>query len=721
MFRVAGLYAVVAWALIQVADTLAPILGLPDSASRLVLFILVILFPVALILAWAFELTPDGLVADSGQELENPRSGFMTWLLVGLVLLGGGGLYVYNQPETASELRAETSTATLDKSIAVLPFTAFSSDPNEQFFADGLSDTLLHKLAQLSDVRVISRTSSFQYRGEQVDVREVGRELQVATILEGSVQRSGGQLRIIAQLVNTQDGGHIWSQNFDRRSDDIFAIQDEIADAVTRSLQVSLSPEEQAQLVDSGTDSVEAFNRLTLLSESALSLNAFEMSEEAFEERTLEYIREIEQVIALDPEYADAYRVIAELHSSVVFRSRDPFRELDNLNAAYARIQQAMVLQPDDARNLAMYSDLKRREGDSIGAELFAKMAYTLAPNAGGVIANLNLALLDQSKDAPTRLQLSIREEAISPGGQFSNRRRLFALMDLGRSDEAVALLESLKGRVDQPQLLTSDIAYTLAALGRNEEAVSALVEARKGMEDQGGEVLAEAWTSITTSLGISEPESANPQLRTEASAPYNVAKRRFDTGAYNELRNELEQDLLDGIPFSIGRFTLGRVCILIEDYACALNAILQSYPGIESRGPLQPQILGSRGFANALALAFVYSKLGETAAAERLIIAIADYRQERIYDGFFQDGVYNDVEFFLLLGDKAAALDTMRRKIELPGNDVMLQCYFCSFASPVYESLQDDAEFQRLVAEYDRRVAASAAAAQAMIAAAGF
>jgi hypothetical protein len=182
VFRVTALYAVVAWLLLQVADTLSPILDLPDFASRLVFFFLIIFFPIALFLSWAYEMTPEGIKADAGEESEvgAPRSSGATAIVFGLVVLAAGaGLYFYNQPAAeiadidTEELPLLAQDISLDKSIAVLPFTAFSSNPDEQFFADGLADTLLHKLAQLSDIRVISRSSSFQYRGDSVDVRLV--------------------------------------------------------------------------------------------------------------------------------------------------------------------------------------------------------------------------------------------------------------------------------------------------------------------------------------------------------------------------------------------------------------------------------------------------------------------------------------------------------------------------------------------------------------------
>lgn len=722
VFRVAALYAVVAWVLIQVADTLAPILSLPESASRLVLFVLIILFPVALFLAWAYELTPDGLKSDDGTVAATASGGgFVTALFAGIFLLTGAGLFVYNQPdapEPIESLTAEEPGPVLDKSIAVLPFTAFSSDPNEQFFADGLSDTLLHKLAQLNEVRVISRTSSFKYRGAQVDVRDVGNELQVATVLEGSVQRNGDQLRIIAQLVNTQDGGHIWSQNFDRRSDDIFAIQDEIADAVTRSLQLSLSPQEQTLLADTGTDSVEAFNRLTLLRERFYAINAFEMAEEEYEQTMDAFAADVDAIIALDTGYADAYRLQANLRNSVAFRSTERSRSTRNLQLAHESLQRAMVLEPTNARNLSDYSELKRREGDETAGELFARMAYALSPSDPEVLESLNLALMDQSKEAPLRLQLSLREAELSPNNEFVNRRLSFALLELGRAEEALAVQLNQLGSADQPQLLANDlVSIQSVVLGRHTDAMRSLVTIRRGLEDQAGEVFNNAWLTMTTKLGLARDAGAGQAQLSPSDEMFLDLSQQFQAGRYADLRVQLQQILAQQTSNSIVSASLAQVCLMLRDYPCARDALIASYPGLESRGYTMPELLGSVGFARGIPLVYVHQQLGEVEAATRLLKALVDYRADRVYDGFFFSRYYGDADLFLLLGDPAQALAIMAGKIELPGVDVVLHCAFCSFDSPLYDSLRQEPEFQRLVAEYERRVAASSVAVQQLIA----
>ncbi len=243
------MYLIVGWLLLQISDTLAPALRLPEWIHSAVAFLVILGFPIALIFAWAFELTPEGLKkekdVDRSQSVTHVTGRKLDFIIIGLMAVAlvyfsldkfiarpaGDGLEVAATPEVVEEP---------DNSIAVLPFVNMSDDPGNEYFSDGLSEELLNALVRIGGLKVTGRTSSFAFKGQNTDLREIGRILNVANVLEGSVRKYENRVRITAQLIKTADGYHLWSETFDRELDDIFAIQAEIADRVTGALQVAL-------------------------------------------------------------------------------------------------------------------------------------------------------------------------------------------------------------------------------------------------------------------------------------------------------------------------------------------------------------------------------------------------------------------------------------------------------------------------------------------------
>ena len=243
--RVGIAYVVFAWVVMQVIDVVVEPLRLPDWTATLVLVILMIGMPLALFLSWAYEITPDGvkkthevdkdasITPSTGRKLDRMIMGVMAVAIALLVYdrMGAPG----SGPETKTALDPGAGTVAA-ASIAVLPFADLSPGKDQDYFSDGISEELLNALAQIPNLRVAARTSSFQFKGRNLDVAEVGRQLNVAHVLEGSVRRSGTKLRITAQLIDAQTGFHIWSSTYDRELDDIFAIQDEISRAIVEAL-----------------------------------------------------------------------------------------------------------------------------------------------------------------------------------------------------------------------------------------------------------------------------------------------------------------------------------------------------------------------------------------------------------------------------------------------------------------------------------------------------
>ena len=228
VFRVAAAYFVVGWLLIQVASTIAPQLNLPEWAPRLITFVILLGFPVAILLAWAVDISADGIRIE-GAPLGNKR--FIAFVVLLMALAIGWYWRGHRAPEAVDAGRP---------SIAVLPFANLSGKPDEEYFSDGMTEELLNVLAKVPQLEVAARTSVFAFKNKGGDVREIGRQLGVNHILEGSIRRDGQEVRVTAQLIRVSDGFHIWSETYDRKLESVIALQDEIARTVGEQLVTSL-------------------------------------------------------------------------------------------------------------------------------------------------------------------------------------------------------------------------------------------------------------------------------------------------------------------------------------------------------------------------------------------------------------------------------------------------------------------------------------------------
>ncbi|MEK0326373.1 MAG: hypothetical protein QQN63_11785, partial [Nitrosopumilus sp.] len=257
IFRVAIAYLVVGWVIIQVGEATFESLQLPSWALTAVIVFLIIGFPIALILAWAFELSPKGMIRTSSADAkENPYSDQRK-------LKKSSTNHEFNSSRESEKIKDEVSDPLerniLEKSIAVLPFVNMSSDPEQEFFCEGISEEIINTIVQLPDLRVVGRTSSFCFKGKNEDLRSVGSTLGVSKILEGSVRKSGNRVRITAQLVEASTGFHLWSKKYDRELDDVFKIQDEISAEIASQLKITFAGTQSLPKSRQQTKNVEAY------------------------------------------------------------------------------------------------------------------------------------------------------------------------------------------------------------------------------------------------------------------------------------------------------------------------------------------------------------------------------------------------------------------------------------------------------------------------------
>lgn len=311
VFRVGIAYVIASWLLAQVADLAGDAFGAPAWVMQMIIILLLVGLPIALFLAWAYELTPDGVkkAKDLPADMpKDPRSGRLLNRLTMVALIVAVAWLGWDKFQSPVET-TDVALASVDKSVAVLPFADFSSGGDYAWFADGLTDEILNALARTRDLRVASRTSSFQYRGEAQNIPEVAAALGVAHILEGSVRRAGDRIRVTAQLIRASDDAHLWSETFDASSDDSIDIQETIAFEIASLLDTAMNPDELRKMVAAGTESIAAWESYVQLRELvADSVNEFDPN---FGNR--EMLALYRKTIAADPAFAEAHLAFARV------------------------------------------------------------------------------------------------------------------------------------------------------------------------------------------------------------------------------------------------------------------------------------------------------------------------------------------------------------------------------------------------------------------------
>ena len=334
VYKTGVAYAVVAWLLIQIATQVFPFFEIPNWTVRLVVLLLGLGFPITLVLAWTFELTPEGIKRTEEVPVHQSiahRTGRKLDFTIISVLTFVIALLVYDRywPK-----KIPAASLAPEKSVAVLPFENLSDDEENAYFAGGIQDDVLTNLAKIGNLKVISRTSVRQYKANPPNAREIGKALGVATVLEGSVRRSGNRVRVNVQLINTSNDEHIWAENYDRDLTDVFAIQSDLALRIAAALQTELSPVERARLQQRPTESGEAY--LTYLQ----AQDGYTRSRSSDD---LEKVAQLyEKAIQLDPSFALAFARLAYLESTIYLATDN----VSSLEKARVAANEAIRLQP---------------------------------------------------------------------------------------------------------------------------------------------------------------------------------------------------------------------------------------------------------------------------------------------------------------------------------------------------------------------------------------
>ncbi len=419
VIRMAGLYLVGAWLVVQIAETLLPIFKTPDWVLQTMVVLLALGFVPALVFSWVFELTPDGLRRDSGTGGE--RSARKLDITVIVLLLAVVAMTAWHrfapvpaappvvsmaEPAAAGSRANEVMSAAPDQSIAVLAFADMSAGGDNEYLGDGIAEEILNALAKVEGLKVAGRTSSFRFKGGDQDLREIGQALGVAHVLEGSVRLQDKQVRITAQLIRTADGFHLWSETYPGTLDDVFALQESIARAVTDELKVRLGARQQAKLVNVGTENGEAYS---------LYLQASLIFHRRQAPRMAEAEAMLHQAVELDPGFARAWARMASLRAIASnYVSLDQSKSVAGVEEA---ARKAIAIDPTLAEPHAamalIYGHTRRF------AEERAEFARALALDPDDIMANLwlgtSLASTGYNRAAEERLDHALAIDPLLP------------------------------------------------------------------------------------------------------------------------------------------------------------------------------------------------------------------------------------------------------------------------------------------------------------------
>ncbi|MBT8115544.1 MAG: tetratricopeptide repeat protein [Arenicella sp.] len=641
IFKVATIYVVAAWPLIQIADLAVPALGLPDSVLTLLLKVFIIGFPISLIFAWLINFTSRGLErADSGAADDALKSsGFKVNLRAFVTVAGSLVLaslltlaiqLLVDKPEAEIEIAADPVTGSAlqplsfigsdpRESIAVLPFDVLSQDTEDEFFVDGMVEELLNLLARMPELRVAARTSSFSYKGvSNKTINEIGTELGVDTVLEGSIRKNdvSNRIRVTAQLIEVSTGAHMWSETYDREYRDIFQIQDEIASAVADKLKVTLLGDIPKAEISVGTGSVDA-------------MVEYGKGQKEMGHRTVpsleKALQHFETAVAKDPGYARAYVGIADANTLLALYGSMPqevaastaqsaldtaFQLNDRLGAAHASqgllynqshesekaeaaYKRAIELNPNYAMAYMWYGTLMQNRGELDAAHKLFEKAFQLDPKSP--VAAFNVAWghyqLGAEEKAMEWFSKIVANDPYYPGAYLLVGN---ILSKSGRLDEAIDMYER---------------ALNVDPLNKN--AVQGLLIANMDME------------SHSATLTWFDYVEDNPAIMSNSESMFLKARYYAVQGEPAKAIDTMQQIKFGPSEDKLHLFTTGEIAYYQQDYPAAISAFEQLRDLGEKNNKFFFQISGGDAAAH---LAQSYRQNGQRAKADDLMVEFEQY-----------------------------------------------------------------------------------------------
>ena len=712
VYRVAVTYAVVGWLVIQVADTIVPALHLPGAITTAIVVMVLLGFPIALILAWAFELTPEGIrrATDAGTTERPPRKRWVAVVVIASVAAAAIGVWQW-QSTTGDKAvtpssAAEPPAAAEMKSVAVLPFVNMSGDPANEYFSDGITEEILNAIAHVPGLRVAARTSSFAYKGKNEDIAAIAKNLRVNNIVEGSVQRMGDRIRVTAQLVDASTGFHLWSNQFDGDTKDLFAVQDKIAEAIARELKLTFEGRTSPGL-RSGTENPASYDAY-LKALDATGNKRDVPGALAF----------IDQAIALDPKFAAAYALKAKILSNMAFLfttdSSSAYEQYVTQGEIAAK--RAVELDSNLAEGYFALGEMARRRGDTATAIKNFTRATELKPADPLAWQGLGIT----APDAATSLKYLRHARELGMTDGYLDRQIAGALDSLGQVEEARrATVELHRAHPDFIPAYVDLGRYEIWLRGRPDRALQFFIEGyRKAPAFVDASVPINAYPALVFILSGDLEQAELWLARASATAPESpaVAALQLLLASARDNREELSKLAAD-LPTRPGnavtkRAFAGDAAILSGKFEAAANTFRALIDSSRlNDGGKKPMRLRRW----QLKLGYSLMKLGKTTEAASVLqdIQIDPAEEPRFSMGggsyFYETGsgiFYTDAELHAVRGEKEKALEALKSMLTLP-DDGLIPIGSLPVAiedSPLLESLRDTAGFAEFRNEVARR-----------------
>jgi TolB-like protein/Tfp pilus assembly protein PilF len=651
VYRVAAAYIIAAGGIIQLASATFPAWELPNWSLRLVILLLLIGFPIALILAWAFDITAQGIRAtpDTTAPRTGRRRNVIMLIATGVVVSAATGFFLL--PRVAAHK--------VDKSIAVLPFENLSDEKENAYFADGIQDDLLTNLSKIGDLRVISRTSVMQYRGRPTNLRDIGKALGVSSILEGSVRRSGNRVRVNVQLIDANTDEHLWANDYDRDVTDVFALQSDLAREIANALQAKLSPAERSQMTRKPTENGEAYLAFVQahdLSCAMEDLTKLKQSEQLYQ-----------RAIELDPNFALAIARYSQLESWMM-RTHDA--SSDHREKARTLAERALQLQPDlPEAHLALGFSYYYGDNNYEAALKEFEIAQRALPNESEVYLAIGAIQRRQGKWAESTANLE-KAASLNPKDTWPLHNLALNYQRLRNFDAANKTLDRAL-QINPTGIGLWEIKVKLAIAEKGDFSVY-----EQAMEK-----------------GKSFPMSNEERLQIIGSeANLLLLQRKYDQ--LLQLGEKFPDDSLATVPgyLAMKYFAIGIAQKGLGHDAAARTALVNAKNILEEQLKQKPDDPNLHvGFAKILAW------LGEKDAAIAEAQRAMDLRPES-KDAFEGPEITEQVaQIYAILGDNARAIELLDGLLSRP-SEVTLQALK---VNPAWDPIRNDPAFQALFAKY--------------------
>jgi TolB-like protein/thioredoxin-like negative regulator of GroEL len=663
VYKVAVAYAVVGWLVIQVTATIVPALHLPDGLTTAVVVLVLAGFPIALVISWAFEMTPEGMKRTA--DVSTDRVGSMPYwskrkfagFIVGAVIIAAGLLaYQLLRPRSTHETSSAPSVdaiAISDKSIAVLPFENLSSDKENAYFAEGIQDEILTRLSKIAALKVISRTSTQKYKSAPDNLRDVGRQLGVANLLEGSVQKISNAVHVNVQLIRCATDEHLWAESYNRKLDDVFGVEGEVATTIADQLQAKLTGAEKRELAARPTNNPDAY--AAYLRGSAGHWTDNQTSLQAA-------IHFFEQAVQLDPQFAQAWASLSRAHSLMFFHyDKTPSRRV----SAEKALNEAVRLQPDltDAQLARGYYKYWV-EHDYQGALTLMQQLRTSLPNNAEILQVIAFisARLGKWQDSADSVKKALE---LNPRDLFSHIQAEHILMATRDFSGVMQVLDKALQIWPNNTDLLGYKAFAFQASGRLDDAQSVLNSLAPNFDQ---------FDSSVSALWVQARLRRNPEITIKAFRPH---------------VENLEGDKLQLL------LLYGDALEMANHKAESQKAFAEARDKFEAQLQTQPdndEIIGP--------LSYAYAGLGQLDASEK---ALNKFKALAANDARAM-GTYEDVYSRIMarFGNKDEAISSLERALSNPCDGItgMPPTPELLRLDPDYDSLRSDPRFQKLAEE---------------------